>query len=45
MRDVVAKRGLAHRLVQLVAAVDRLALLVFGPFGFAAELDAAQPQP
>ena len=39
--DVVAAGNFAHRLAVLVAAADRLALLVFGQFRFAAELDAA----
>src|SRR5690349_23637805 len=41
VRDIVAARDLAHRLAVEVAATDRLALLVFGQFRFAAELDAA----
>ena len=42
MADVVAARDLAHRLALLVAPSDRLALLMFGQFRFAAELDAAR---
>jgi hypothetical protein len=41
VRDVVAAGDLAHRLAVDVAPADRLALLVFGQFRFAAELDAA----
>jgi hypothetical protein len=41
MRDIVTAGDLAHRLAVVVAAADRLALLVFGQFWFAAELDAA----
>lgn len=41
MADVVAARDLAHRLAFAVAAVDRLALLMVGQFGFAAEFDAS----
>jgi hypothetical protein len=40
--DVVAAGDLAHRLAVMVAAADRFALLVFGQFRFAAELDAAR---
>jgi hypothetical protein len=41
VRDVVAAGNLAHWLAVVVAATDRLPLLVFGQFRFAAELDAA----
>jgi hypothetical protein len=40
--DVVAAGNLAYRLAIMVAATDRLALLVFRQFRFAAELDAAR---
>jgi hypothetical protein len=40
--DVVGAGDLAHWLVLTVAAGDRLALLVFGEFRFAAEFDAAR---
>jgi hypothetical protein len=40
--DVVAAGNLAHRLAVTVAAANRLALLVFGQFRFAAELDASR---
>jgi hypothetical protein len=39
--DVVAAGDLAHRLAVVVATADHLALLVFGQFRFAAELDAS----
>jgi hypothetical protein len=39
--DVEAARDLAHWLTVAVAAANRLALLVFGQFWFAAKLDAA----
>jgi hypothetical protein len=38
--DVVAAGNLAHRLAITVAATNCPALLVFGQFRFAAELDA-----
>jgi hypothetical protein len=38
--DVVAAGNLAHRLAITDAATNRPALLVFGQFRFAAELDA-----
>jgi hypothetical protein len=38
--DVAAAGDLAHRLVKDLSPPDRLALLVFGHFRFAAELDA-----
>ena len=40
MADVVAAGNLAHRLAVAVAPADRLALLAFGQFRFAAEPDA-----
>ena len=42
MRDVVASGNFSHWLAVAVAAADRLALLVFGHFRFAAKLDAAR---
>jgi hypothetical protein len=42
MTDVVAAGDLAHGFAVAVAASDRLALLVFGQVGFAAEFDAAR---
>jgi hypothetical protein len=42
MTDIVAAGNFAHRLAFAVAAADRLALLVFGHFRFAAKLDAAR---
>jgi len=39
--DVVAAGDLAHWLAVATAAADRLALLVFRQFRFAAQLDAA----
>jgi hypothetical protein len=40
--DIVAAGDVAYRLAVLVAAADRLALLVLGQFRFAAELDASR---
>ena len=40
--DIVGAGDLAQWLAVLVAAPNRLALLVFGQFRFAAELDAAR---
>lgn len=45
MRDVVAAGNLADSLAVLVAAADRLALLVVGQLRFAAELDVARLGP
>jgi hypothetical protein len=42
MTDVVAAGDLAHWLAVGVAAAERLALLVFGQFRLAPELDAAR---
>jgi len=45
MADIVAAGNLAHRLTVMVAASDRLALLVLGQFRLAPELDAASLGP
>jgi hypothetical protein len=45
MADVVAAGDLAYGLTQLVAATERLALLVVGQFRFAAKPNAARLRP
>jgi hypothetical protein len=42
VRDVVALRDLAHRLLALLPALDRFLALVLGEFGLTAEFNASR---